>query len=359
MEVSSHHSMISKLKRSPPPNLSRARSTDESSSRKSDSTCFQSPPPPPPPRQLSCPPPRRNSIAGGVIPQLGHAASIHNPRSCGVESERIGGVGKCSHANKDVSPLKPSSLSPQTLDTVDAARLANDSIIANKKILDKIQRSNQVTNMPYTDSMGDSGVYTGEIDQESRRPHGKGKMKYENGIFYEGKWVNGAQDAQAAIQRERILSGFTSWKGKSGKGKGGSEGCSTTRVYGMEWVDFKGMSGKYTGAINKDEIPHGRGKLCYDFGLIAEGNWVNGVLDDGPGMSAFGASMGMGMGMSMDMCMSLGGYGAPIGGTGTRAVFDEDGTMVSGLGMMSIGGIGVRRSTQPGFVYHTQRRSSS
>ncbi len=244
--------------------------------------------------------------------------------------------------------MKPRSRTLPTLETADATRLANDSVIANKKILDKIHRSNRVTNMPYTDSMGDSGLYTGEIDQESRRPHGKGKMKYENGIFYEGKWVNGAQDAQAASQRERILSGFTSWKGKSGKGKGGSDGGSTTRVYGMEWVDFRGMSGKYTGAINKDEIPHGRGKLCYDFGLIAEGNWVNGVLDDGARTSAIGASMGVGRGMGM----SMGAYGATIGGT-------DDGTVVSGLGMMSVGGIGGTGLFLPGDFHQSMMRRST
>ena len=68
--------------------------------------------------------------------------------------------------------------------------------------------------MPYTDAIGDSGMYTGEINEDGL-PHGKGKMKYENGVFYTGDWVNGSQGADGLRQRERILSGFMSWKGRA------------------------------------------------------------------------------------------------------------------------------------------------
>lgn len=302
-------------------------------------------------------------MSGGVTRRRGHTDAVNCPPSCVVDSEMIGGCSKFSCANKNVPAMKHPSLTSQIPETTDTKRHANELNIANKTILDKLNRSNQVTSMPYTDTMGESGLYTGEIDRESRLPHGRGKMKYENGIFYEGKWVNGAQDVQAAIQRERILSGFTSWKGKSGKDCGGNNSSVTTKVYGLKWVDFYGMSGKYTGAINKDDVPHGYGKFCYDFGLIAEGNWVHGVLDDGASMAAFGASMGMGIGG----CSANVFGGALTPRSGSRSVFEE-GTVVSGLGMMSVGrivGMGVSvpegfrhrmmlQSTQPGFAYHAQ-----
>eukprot|EP00986_Skeletonema_menzelii_P017458 scaffold19508_cov171-Skeletonema_menzelii.AAC.1 len=50
----------------------------------------------------------------------------------------------------------------------------------------------------------------------------------------------------------------------------------------MEWVDLNGDEGRYTGEVNDDKVPHGQGIMKYDFGLIAEGEWVYGVLKERP-----------------------------------------------------------------------------
>jgi hypothetical protein len=151
-----------------------------------------------------------------------------------------------------------------------------------------------VKQMPFTDQFGDFGYYSGQVNDDGR-PDGTGIMKYENGVFYEGPWSNGCQDKLAASQYERIRGGFTSW---SGKGKGGVKSGSTlpwnaknndkhsgnekTNVRGMEWTDLSGGSGRYTGEVDNDQLPHGSGIMKYDFGLIAEGDWVHGVLREGP-----------------------------------------------------------------------------
>ncbi len=150
----------------------------------------------------------------------------------------------------------------------------------------------KVKQMPYCDQFGDHGIYTGHVNEDGQ-PDGSGSMKYENGVFYEGTWTDGCQDA--AAQYARIRSGFTSW---SGKGKSATKTGMTlpwnarkndshdvnekSNVRGMEWMDFKGRSGRYTGEVNQDKIPHGNGVMRYDFGLIAEGEWVHGVLKEGP-----------------------------------------------------------------------------
>ncbi|KAL7467418.1 hypothetical protein ACHAXS_007656, partial [Conticribra weissflogii] len=108
------------------------------------------------------------------------------------------------------------------------------------------RRQKHVTNMPHTDQFGEFGFYTGEVDEDVR-PHGHGKMKYENGVFYEGKWNNGNQDSSAVLQRERMLSGFTSWRGVQKKEASGGNGAC--HVYGMAWIDNAGLSGKYTGKV--------------------------------------------------------------------------------------------------------------
>lgn len=148
-----------------------------------------------------------------------------------------------------------------------------------------VKRSRRVEQMPFTDDFGDSGLYTGEVNEDAR-PNGQGRMKYENGVFFEGKWVNGVREGNIA-QRERILSGFSSWKGSGKKGGG------NVVVHGMAWIDRFGKAGQYTGDVNEHSNPHGKGVMKYDFGLIAEGEWVNGVLIDGSQQPILGGAGGM------------------------------------------------------------------
>ena len=150
-----------------------------------------------------------------------------------------------------------------------------------------VTRNRRVDQMPFTDEYGDSGLYTGEVNEDCR-PNGQGKMKYENGVFFDGKWNNGTKEGNIA-QRERMLSGFSSWKGANTKG-------GTSKVYGMMWIDRFGKAGQYTGDINEQSIPHGKGIMKYDFGLIAEGEWVNGMIIDGPHQLGNG---GVGGGMTV------------------------------------------------------------
>jgi len=51
------------------------------------------------------------------------------------------------------------------------------------------------------------------------------------------------------------------------------------RVNGLPWSDYNGHSGRYTGEVNEQYLPHGRGEMVYDRGSISSGIWYNGVLD--------------------------------------------------------------------------------
>lgn len=177
-----------------------------------------------------------------------------------------------------------------------------------------------VRQMPFTDQFGDYGLYTGQVNEDGR-PDGKGSMKYDNGVFYEGTWTNGGQDQKAAMQYERIRGGFTSWQGRgSAQTKSGSvlpwnarkndavDPNKKIHVRGMEWTDVNGDSGRYTGEVNTSELPHGHGIMKYDFGLIAEGEWSNGVLKENPQdrMMAAVAAAPMSSGRSVGPGMSVG-----------------------------------------------------
>ncbi len=175
------------------------------------------------------------------------------------------------------------------------------------------RRGRHVVRMPYTDQFGDFGHYTGEVDGE-RRPNGRGKMKYENGIFFEGKWVNGRQDSMTSADRSKLLGGFTSWKGQMNRN------ASRRHVYGMEWIDVNGMSGTYTGTVDENSLPNGRGVMKYSMGLVAEGEWVRGILHGGDKRMA-----GIGAPLEPSEASSM------IG----RSIVGEM-TYVSGLGMTSV-----------------------
>ena len=224
-----------------------------------------------------------------------------------------------------------------------------------------------VKEMPFTDQFGDFGVYTGQVSGDGK-PDGNGKMKYENGVFYEGTWTNGCQEHEkAAANYERIRGGFTSW---SGKGKSGTKSGMVlpwnarnsdkidhnekTNVRGMEWTDLNGDFGRYTGEVNIDRLPHGPGMMKYDFGLIAEGEWVNGVLKENPHdrMISAAASMRSGGtgamsvgpgGMSVGPGMSIGPGGMSVGGPGFASMGQQQ---MMGPGMMG-GGMPMHGMAQP------------
>ncbi|KAL7467901.1 hypothetical protein ACHAXS_008138, partial [Conticribra weissflogii] len=146
--------------------------------------------------------------------------------SSSSSSAAMPSAAACKAKPKPASTFTPHSSPPiplkPTIETEQKAKLLNPNNRRPKHVFD----------MPFTDQFGEFGFYTGEVDEDVR-PHGQGKMKYENGVFYEGKWKNGNQDSSAVLQRERILSGFTSWRGVQKK-DGTKDGIC--HVYGMAWI---------------------------------------------------------------------------------------------------------------------------
>ena len=51
------------------------------------------------------------------------------------------------------------------------------------------------------------------------------------------------------------------------------------KVNGLPWSDYNGHSGRYTGEVNEQYLPHGQGEMVYDRGMKSTGLWYNGVLD--------------------------------------------------------------------------------
>jgi len=220
---------------SPPANSTGGRSHNNLSSSSNSSSLLLHKSPPPPPS--------RRTMSKGALQQDGR-----------------------HHLNNTNGSIPPSDdIVPATAIPI----MFTNNKQSNKHRSSRISISKKThtvssVSMGYTDPYDDSGLYSGEVDDTSR-PHGKGKMKYDNGIFHEGNRIHGYKDESqgnslggqysTSIAWERILSGFTSWKGQ--KKKDGEDGRGIF-MHDIVWADYTCMSGKYTGHVNADDYPMGR-----------------------------------------------------------------------------------------------------
>jgi hypothetical protein len=301
----------------------------------------QTPPPPPPKQNPPPPPPPRTNDASNNM-HIGTSTTTQSHKAQEVMSVqqhplqqvdsmmRVQRQPDCQYqeapeVGKSKEWMKYTMKGSRREITEDESDNGKTGQRGRRKVSGKNEqiKSCNVKQMPFTDQFGDFGYYTGQVDDEGR-PNGKGAVKYENGVFYEGTWVDGCQDKLAASQYERIRGGFTSW---SGKGKGGTKSGSTlpwnvhkndafdgrekTNVRGLDWTDLNGDSGRYTGEVDNDQLPHGSGVMRYDYGLIAEGEWVHGVLKEGPhdrmiSAAAMNGGQSVAPGMPINSGMSVG-----------------------------------------------------
>jgi hypothetical protein len=185
----------------------------------------------------------------------------------------------------------------------------------------------RVANMPYTDSFGCPGKYTGEVNSFGQ-PHGKGILRYDDGGVSEGNWLNGQhnpdeRDCGRSVSNRSMAKSVSnrsvsnksqsnkSVSGRSVSGRSVSNRSVSDRsrrslskspgrnrnphqqhqphpyhqpqhqnrhITQMPWSDVNGFSGHYTGEVNENNAPEGQGYMEYSNGVVEEGIWRNGVF---------------------------------------------------------------------------------
>ncbi|KAL7469087.1 hypothetical protein ACHAXS_009326 [Conticribra weissflogii] len=102
----------------------------------------------------------------------------------------------------DVSSLQPSRLSKSDTDKSHSEKSHSekshssndDSIKIDRAALQPRKKEKvktfEVSNLPWTGRFGDSGYYTGSVN-EQYEPYGRGTMLYDNGIIRKGHWKDG------------------------------------------------------------------------------------------------------------------------------------------------------------------------
>jgi hypothetical protein len=125
--------------------------------------------------------------------------------------------------------------------------------------------------MKYRDENGREGRYSGDVN-EDHEPHGQGKMKYKDGTLFTGVWSDGvAVHGKSSGEKKEKKKEEQQWSNSS----------STKKVRKMKWMDYYGDPGEYTGEVDGDNMPNGKGSMKYDHGLIQEGLWSKGQFVEG------------------------------------------------------------------------------
>jgi hypothetical protein len=212
-------------------------------------SCLPPPPPPPPPPQS----------------QYHHnQGTQHMARRCGLDSgmgllKRLPSMDMDRHGDE----MRAMFVSQ---DTLMAPSLYEESEIDDDDDDDEGDLESVTTDCRFVrelyleDPNGERGEYTGEICYATGRPHGEGRMNYDDeGKWYDGDWVYGLWDGhgQCSNRRGDVYQGrFV---------KGCKHGRGTTK-----YADGRVFEGIY----KKDKML--RGKMTYIDGSNYHGEWRHG-----------------------------------------------------------------------------------
>lgn len=234
---------------------------------------------------------------------------------CSRSSRHSRSKSVCSRGSRHDGRHRSRKLSDATSEVEDMS--ASNSSNHKKKSVKK---------MSYTDDTGKEGFYTGYVNDHCK-PHGRGKIVYKDKSTYSGTWMEGTKvhgkitDAvksdknhksrkdlpKKEVPKEQVSKGELEdsddferqWENERRKakhsmkveqGKGKDHGSMAEYVYlyntsakvakDLPFVDLSGDAGKYTGEVNDKLLPHGQGCLTYNHGVVKEGTWTNGFVDD-------------------------------------------------------------------------------
>ncbi len=133
------------------------------------------------------------------------------------------------------------------------------------------------------DPYGDQGKFEGDLDTETKLPHGKGRMEYTDGRIYEGDWQEGKWHGygKAIFSNRDCYEGHYHHDQRHGQGK---YQWSDGRCYEGEFHKdqrhgqgiYKWPDGaKYQGVFAKG-LRHGVGSYTFRDGSIYAGDWQRG-----------------------------------------------------------------------------------
>lgn len=161
----------------------------------------------------------------------------------------------------------------------DPSSAGSDASTGNRSSSSGRKKKIRVKDMKYRDGNGKDGRYSGDVN-EDHEPHGQGKMKYKDGTSFTGVWSEGAPFHGKSSGDKKKSEEQQQWKNVSSANTVKKDNTAK-KVRKMKWMDYFGDPGEYTGEIDGDNMPHGKGSMKYDHGLIQEGMWSKGQFVEG------------------------------------------------------------------------------
>ena len=127
-------------------------------------------------------------------------------------------------------------------------------------------------------------VYEGEFRYD--KPHGKGKFTYENGTVLEGAFVRGLKNGRFLVTSPRDSPIIHNYENGELRSKHDLNFVEKKFIYLYARV-HGGNSVDYTGYVNENGEPHGKGKFTYENGTVLEGEFKDGNFN-GKGKIIYG-----------------------------------------------------------------------
>lgn len=153
----------------------------------------------------------------------------------------------------------------------------------------------QFGSMRMTDPDGDAGWYFGHV--ANGRAHGKGELRYDEGVIFVGSFVDGVMWRGIAFRygHAKFCMDHGNWKDELDGAM--IEEFTQQQVSALRMSDSDGDQGWYSGSVDVDDQAHGRGTLKYDEGPVFVGWFVQGTLWKGiaysDGLAQFSMDAGM------------------------------------------------------------------
>lgn len=155
----------------------------------------------------------------------------------------------------------------------------------------------QVEMVALADNRGEEGLYTGCICNETKLPHGYGRMEYYQGahgamdLTYDGHWLQGDWNGFGKLVQKCASGGEQVYEGSFMDNRRHGLGVLSFPP-SLVTYDFAFQFGKlgkgrithpdgtlFWGYVNDDLQPHGRGKLTFSDGAIYDGEFQNGRIE--------------------------------------------------------------------------------
>ncbi|CAJ1964821.1 unnamed protein product [Cylindrotheca closterium] len=177
-------------------------------------------------------------------------------------------IGLSAGGQQRLLPMEEGFHSDEESSSEEESSSSEEDVVAR---IEDTRETIDVVDQIVNDRYGDSGLYTGRVTADSRIPHGRGVMMYENEREYNGDWRDGRWHGQGE------------WVNPNGDRYNGTFVFDSRHGEGTySWRNGNTYKGEFF-----EDKRQGKGFFTFANGNVYEGEFINGVFE-GEGKYTFG-----------------------------------------------------------------------